>query len=110
MVLVVGGGVGMLVAEVEVEVESRVVDIRVWHGSGWVGQSGMNGCRWVLSLLEGGRVQDVDKGGISAPRPRPRTHSGAAQVEDAASTNRRRRDQDSHDNRVSGLTVISTSL
>jgi hypothetical protein len=33
-VLVVGGGVGMLVAEVEVEMESRVVDIRVWHGSG----------------------------------------------------------------------------
>jgi hypothetical protein len=101
------GGEGMLVAEVEVE--SRVVDIRVWHGVG-SGQSGMSECRTVLSRQDRGQAQDVDKDGISALRPRPRTHSGAAQVEDAASTNRRRRDQDSHDNRVSGLTVISTSL
>ena len=48
VVLAVGGG-GMLVAEVEVE--SREVGIRVWHGVEWVGQSGMNECRRVCREL-----------------------------------------------------------
>jgi hypothetical protein len=57
--LVVGGGEDVLVAEVESEVvESRVVDVRVWHGVGSVCQSGMNGCREVSTDRQAGGQTD----------------------------------------------------
>jgi hypothetical protein len=96
------GGEGMLVAEVEVE--SREVGIRVWHGVGSVSQSvrhervsdGVS--RWVQA--DGHRMNCRQRRHIStAYLPRTHTRARRSAVEDAAST-KQRRDQDSHDNRV----------